>query len=172
MARSVLPSNWIGNGSLHPRAVCCGKNDEDDDIYDADDDDGNVGGSYVIILKWAWAWFLNVLGMSHQVVSKKNPLLVYISFVFLQRIFFISGGGLDKTILLMTMMMMSDNDYSREGSATDFFWLHLRSLLLHLLCPSHHQHQHQHHPHCPVQPTHFSTLCLDQLELDVSKLIT
>ena len=71
VARSVLPSNWIGNGSLHPRAVGCDKDDENDDIYDADNDDGNVGGSYVNIPKWAWAWFLNVLGMFHQVVAKK-----------------------------------------------------------------------------------------------------
>ena len=68
MARSVLPSNWIGNGSLDPRAVGFDKGDVDDDIYDIyenDNGDGNVGGSYVNIPKWAWAWFLNVLGIFH-----------------------------------------------------------------------------------------------------------
>ena len=72
MARSVLPSNWIGNGSLHPRAVGCDKNDEDDDIYDPDNDDGNIGGSYVNIPKWAWAWFMNVFGMFHQIVVENS----------------------------------------------------------------------------------------------------
>ena len=79
MESSVLPSNWIGNGSPHPRAaadddVGCDKDDEDDDIYDTDSGDGNVGGSFVNILKWAWAWFLNVLGMFHQVEAKKSSL--------------------------------------------------------------------------------------------------